>query len=292
MNCDVVVPIVKRNIDILKINIPYILTNLECKKIVIIGRYELRHEIEGKYDRCIFVDEDKLLTGMTYETISKLIEKRNLYAKNRCGWYLQQFIKMAYSYICEDEYYVSWDADTIPLKKIDMFTNNNNPIFDMRNEYNPRYFTTLKKILNIDKMIKDSFISEHMVFSTFYMKQLIFDIQQNEKFDGEMFFEKILNSIHLVDLEESGFSEFETYGNYILSKYDGVYKFRKLKSLRNGEFYLGSNPSQKVLDWAAKSFNVITIENRGIQKENIINNLDDLIPNVSLQQLVNDERKF
>ena len=54
---------------------------------------------------------------------------------------------MSYSRICQKEYYLLWDSDTIPIKPIKMFEKRN-PIFDMQNDY---YLHML--IINFQKFI-------------------------------------------------------------------------------------------------------------------------------------------
>lgn len=64
-------------------------------------------------------------------------------------------------------------------------------------------------------MVSEFFIAEHTLFKTEYMKEIIAVIESNVKLKGNAFYEKILNSIQAIDLVESGFSEFESYGNYV-----------------------------------------------------------------------------
>lgn len=286
MNYNVIIPVVKRNIETLKISIPFIVRNIKCKRIIIIGNRDLESDILGMHSKSSFLDEDNLFTGMTYKSISDIISNRNKYATNRSGWYFQQFIKMSYSLICEDEYYLSWDADTIPLNRISMISNDGHPFFDMKDEYNPPYFGTIKKILGINKQCKESFISEHMLFSTQYMKELICKIEENDNIGGNKFFEKILNILHDVDLEESGFSEFETYGSYMLQFHPEIYFRRRLRTLRDGEKYLGLNPSIEVLEWAARSYDTLTIENRKKPDDDIISNVMKYMNDNELEQVI------
>ena len=107
-----------------------------------------------------------------------MIIARDCYAGWRAGWYLQQFLKMSYSFICEDAYYLIWDADTIPVREIQMFDEDGVPFFDVKEEYHRPYFTTLNKIFNnrIKKSNPYSYISDHIVIKTEYMRNLILEI--------------------------------------------------------------------------------------------------------------------
>ncbi len=83
------------------------------------------------------------------------------FSRGLVGWYYQQFLKMKYSVICEDEYYMTWDGDTVPCKCFSMF--NASGDFDMKHEYHEEYFITLENILpGIKKVTEKSFISKHM----------------------------------------------------------------------------------------------------------------------------------
>ena len=48
------------------------------------------------------------------------------------------------------------------------------------------------------------------------------------------FWQNILNAIDLKDLSGSGFSEFETYGTYLLNHYINLFVERPLITLRSG----------------------------------------------------------
>ena len=62
-----------------------------------------------------FINEDELIPKIN---IKEIFLKRGINEYDRIGWYEQQFLKMSYSSICKKDYYLLWDADTIPIKKI------------------------------------------------------------------------------------------------------------------------------------------------------------------------------
>ena len=70
---------------------------------------------------------------------------------------------MQYAFECRDEYYMVWDGDTVPCRKIEMFSKETDqPYLDLKHEYHPEYFDTMGKILpGFRKVIERSFISEH-----------------------------------------------------------------------------------------------------------------------------------
>ena len=265
MNYDVIIPAIARNKSILEIALPYIEKNLHPKKIIIISKDDFKLDSKVDYQ---FVDENDLYQGLTYSRIREIIESRDKFAVKRTGWYLQQFLKYAYSYICEEDYYISWDADTIPLREIDMFEDGV-PVFDIKEEYHLPYFTSINKLFltEVKRYDNFSFISEHMIFKKEYVIQMLDDIEKNSKLQGMNVFEKILSAVNDIDLLMSGFSEFETYGNYVCNKFPDRYKIRSLKTLRDGDRLYGNIPTSQNLEEASKIYDIITFENRVIQSQ-------------------------
>ena len=206
--------------------------------LVFIGNEEVEkliNEYHSIFEKTKFINEKSLID---VDRIKKLIEKRNQKAIKRSGWYIQQFLKMQYCMFCKDKYYLIWDCDTIPIKKVNMFNNDRKPYFDVKEEYNKPYFITMEKLLpELGKKYNYSFISEHMLIRTKIMKNLINRIENNINIYGDKWYEKIINSISIDDLPTSGFSEFETYGTFANVHYNDSYKIRKWKSLRGGKDY-------------------------------------------------------
>lgn len=258
---DVVIPISERDINtILKVS-DYFFDNLETNKIVIIGKESLKNNFKDtkKYH---FIDEDSLYQGLSYDNIKNIIKKINSNAIRRTGWYLQQFLKMAYAYCCQDDCYLVWDSDTIPLKKITFKNNKNQYLYSLKNEFYEPYFASMNTL--IPKMSKrntqGSYITEHMIFDVNIMKTLIKDMEDNDDIEGSFFYEKILNSIKPEVLSLSGFSEFETYGTYVFNFYNNEYSYRLLKPMRYGRIYFGNTLPEKYFTWVSKSYDTISFE--------------------------------
>ena len=167
---------------------------------------------------------------------------------------------MQFARFISDEYYLIWDSDNIPVKPLNVF--GERPYFDMKKEYHAPYFETISKILpGIHKAVKGSFISEHMLIKTEYMREMLDKIESNERLKGRDFQEKIINAINIEHLEGSGFSEFETFGNYVMICYPDSYALRKWHSLRSKSFYEDiSQIDDEQIKWLSKSFDAITLE--------------------------------
>ena len=247
------------------------------KNIILIGNEEINHLIkEKKYSLnfpIIFINE-KLLIDI--DKIKQLIKIKNKNAVRRSGWYIQQFLKMVYSRLCHDKFYLVWDSDTIPIKKVKMFNNDGKPIFHVKTEYYRPYFITIKKIFpELGKKYNYSFISEHMIINTNLMKNMIKRINFNKNLHGDIWYEKIINCIDINELPKSGFSEFETYGTFVKEYYKQIYDIKPWKSLRlrSGnqilkfkQKFLTSNDIKNI----SKKYNAITFEKWKRKKKKII----------------------
>ena len=229
---------------------------LDFDKMIIIAPNNSKIIYENLSD--IFINEEELIPK---QKLIEIFNKRGINKTDRIGWYEQQFLKMSYSTICKKEYYLLWDADTIPIKTIKMF-DNGRPIFDIKNEYHHPYFITMNNLLKDLHFSKFSYISEHMIIKTEYMKNLISQIEKNTNIPGRFYYEKILMSIDKSEITKSGFSEFETYGTYIDNNYPHFYKHRKWSSQREMvKFYSKlDNLNDDDFIWLSKDYDAITFE--------------------------------
>lgn len=161
---------------------------------------------------------------------------------------------------CQSTHYLIWDADTIPLRNI-QFLNKNKSLIQTSSEYHRPYFDVIKSLLNLDKLIPKSFITEHMMVSKAIMKELIGTIQNTNQKQHWVF--NILSLIDKTNLSQSGFSEYETYGTYALSNYSFAIQIRdeNLRSFRSGTRVYTPNPSFKNLEILKKlNYDYVTFE--------------------------------
>lgn len=255
---DVVVVIKADDWDIAKNNLKYIRKNLRPKKIVIVSSDKIKTKLTPE-DGVNFINEDTLYQGMSFAAVREIFEERGI-SVSLTGWFLQQFLKMAYAFVCKDDYYLVWDADTIPVRSIAMIDDiDGKPLFNMKPEYVAPYFSTLYNLLRLKKCDKESFITEHMLFNTNIMKDLISKIENNPLLCGISFYDKIIDA---TDFRTQGnsFSEFETYGTFCEYYYPNVYKKRHLKTFRGGKMFLGTEIDDDILEWVAADFDTISFE--------------------------------
>lgn len=259
-NITMVVPTIPKDVHKFLANIDVYFELLPISSICVVGNEEL-HSMLPSDDRIKYVSEDSLVD---FNKIKNLIIRRsnNDSAGKRTGWYIQQFIKLGYSKICKDNYYLLWDSDTVPVKKVELF-DDGIPYLDCKTEYHKPYFDTIRQLFpGYEKQVEGSFIAEHMLINKQFMLDMINSIEQNKSLEGEDYTEKIINAINPIELDSSGFSEFETYGTYVCKKYPNNYKIREWKSLRFGGFYFGGAKSlnDEERKWIAKRYDAISFE--------------------------------
>ncbi|GAB3041924.1 DUF6492 family protein [Spirosoma pulveris] len=263
MDFDCIIPTAGRECLLLRRTIPYLINNLQPDKVYIITKkiffsYFIGLSKEIK-DKVVLLDEDSIIEGVCFETIKRYLIKYGHNPK-MAGWYYQQFIKMGFAFSkFAKEYYLSWDADTIPVRKISFFDALGNPYFTTKDEFHNPYFVTIKKILGIDKVIPKSFISENMIFSKVIMKHLISEIDPSANFSLH-WCEKIIAAIPRGN--NNGFSEFETYGTFSFKNYPEKYTLRELRTYRDAGKEYTRLVSKQMFNELALQYDMISIEYR------------------------------
>lgn len=242
---------------------------LPVKELIFIGNKELNeyvnNDIEKKYKglKVKTLNEEEIIERQPVidffmERVSSIDE--DLIPRVRPGWYYQQFLKMSFSNMSDGGYYVSWDMDTVPLRKLSFFDDCGRPFFDLKREHNPGYFLTIEKLLGISKNVEGSFISEHMIFDREYMKELLSAIEE-APVKGNNYMEKVINSID-DDYIGLGFSEFETYGTFVTERHAGAYGCRNFASFRRGSWFVKERDlSEEDMVWLSKDYDAISFEN-------------------------------
>lgn len=226
----------------------YILTNKRYFK-------SIRNTIK-KNNHVFLIDENELIDGLTFSNIGKMLKKHK--RDISVGWYYQQLLKFAFGiskYV--DKPYLTWDADTLPIASL-QFTEEGHPLFTIKTEYNPNYFTTIERLLNLKKTNDFSYIAEHMLFIPQIVHKMLKDIERSN-ISGEKWYEKIINAGDY-NTALPTFSEFETYGTYVEKYYPNLYKLRHLNTFRHGGLLRGRWISDKLLRKLSFDIDAISFE--------------------------------
>lgn len=237
---------------------------LKSRKIFVIAKTETFQKINKRVQPDIlldFLDEEKMREGLSREKVSDILAQKMGYRIDP-GWYYQQFLKMAVAQFPEvADHYLIWDSDTILLSPITFFDDEGAILFNPQAENHRPYFEWIENVLGIQKQVEFSFIDQHMMINKLYMNELI-RILQDKAPSGKRWYWQILNSINNKHLEGAGFSEFETYGNFVMWRYPGSYKSRRLKTTRGGTNRFGPFPSKHdFFKLMTKELDICTFEN-------------------------------
>ena len=262
---NIIIPVIFRDYSFLNTTIRYIHKYLSPERIYIITNCKFKRFLPKcihNDKNCMIIDEDTLIEGLNIVHLKELFIEQGR-TKLGCGWYFQQFLKMAFalSYYCDTDYYLSWDSDTIPLRKIDFFDEKGKPYFTMKTEHHNPYFVAIERLLGITVTNSRSYIAENMMFNKSIMLELIDAIQSNQDLMGDTWFEKIIFALEPESVSPMGFSEFETYGNYCMTYHPHHYVERTLPSFRAGGLIQGRFVSDRILnqlsfDQATASFEI------------------------------------
>lgn len=231
---------------ILGVEYIYIITN---------NRFFSKIQNEVKDVNVILLDENTLVSDLNFKVVKALMDSKGRY--EGYGWIFQQFLKLGFATTkYAGEYYLSWDADTLPLQGINFF-DGEHPIFTTKTEYHKLYFETNERLVNIGKVQPYSFIAEHMVFKTDYVKELL-DVIMHSKAEGATWIDKCVNVCDFTMTEV--FSEFELYGSYVSVNHPDFYKTRQLRSFRNGGLIRGRHINDKLLGQLAFDLDIASFE--------------------------------
>ncbi len=248
---------------------PRLIEKLESRKLYFVGSKEVgkllaESVVAGQAE---WLDEDAILPfdevhALMSRRLAPLLQGREL-PRGVTGWYYQQFLKMQYARICENEYYMVWDGDTVPCRDIRMFKEGSGEAFlDLKTEYKAEYFETMGRLIpGLRKFIAKSFISEHMLMKCEYMRELMESMEANAEIEGNAFWEKILNVIPMEQIQNAVFSEFETYGSFVALRHSTAYRLREWHSFRlGGEFFDPQTIAERDFEWLGRDFDAISFE--------------------------------
>jgi hypothetical protein len=153
---------------------------------------------------------------------------------NRNGWYYQQLLKFYVGILVPEilDQYLILDAD-VYLYKPTEFIAGGRAIFNLTDSsYHEPYFTHMNRLhSSLQKRVKSSGISHHMLFSKIYVKELMKLVEEhhNKPF-WKAFIECVTeHSRHAPQAIESGASEYEIYMSFMIHYHPENILFRKLK---------------------------------------------------------------
>jgi hypothetical protein len=219
----------------------------------------------------VLVDEETVILHAGFLEIQDYLVRRQAGYRN-AGWYFQQFLKMGMSaYEGIAPHYLIWDSDTIMLQPMRFFTDDGKVLMSQSQEHHEPYFRAIKILLGNIKLAPFSFITEHMMVNISFMQELLGKIANGSSLTGDWVW-RILDSIEFEFLAHSGFSEFETYGNFVYSYHQDSIMPRKIPSARHGAEIYGLYPNKYDLFRLSKKYQYVSFERRYYSKLGVIFN--------------------
>lgn len=260
---NVIIPIASKDVGFVSTVVQYVRRNIEgVGKIYAITNAsnisKLCHSVaDSQFE---ILDENRLVKGLTFPNVRKLLAKAGENRPSQTGWYFQQFLKFAFAQSeYASDYYLSWDADTLPVNTIKFFSNEGKPMFTRKIEYHAPYFETMNRLIGIGRQVDYSFIAEHMLFNSAVVRELISAISKSAV-HGDTWFEKIINACVFADDRANLYSEFETYGNYCAKYHPDMYVTRTLNTFRAAGLIRGRHINDNIIDRLAVDLHIASFE--------------------------------
>lgn len=212
---DIVIPVGPNDINQINNQIEYTKKNVIGYRNIYIVSYDPKIILGG----CIIIDE-----SIFPFTINDVATYHGKHSRN--GWYLQQLIKLYAGFVIPDilDTYLVVDSDTYFLKPTH-FIEDGKCLYNPGTEYHIPYFEHMKRLNNTFQRVDRSMsgISHHMIFQKKYIMEII-DLIELEH--GRPFWIVFLEKV--VDIYDSGASEYEIYFNYMLWYNPDKIKVRRL----------------------------------------------------------------
>jgi hypothetical protein len=129
------------------------------------------------------------------------------------NWVRQQIFKLYCFLASSAEDILVVDADLCFLKPIRFRDEHGRYCFYMENEHYPPYFQTIERLLGLNKATEKSFISDHILFSSARLRELISRVEERSSCS---FPEALSRALRENRAAVPALSEYETYGTYLL----------------------------------------------------------------------------
>jgi len=201
------------------------------------------------------IDEDLMIPSMTLERLRQF-EERGF--PEAAGWYFQQLLKFAFTFQkTDDDHYLIWDADTVPLRPLQFFDEKGRMLFTTASEYNPDYFDTYRKLFRRDPHREFSFISQHIIVRKSILREMLELIEKNCS-GNENWAWKIMRNLE--GKTTNRFSEYETFGHYVKNMHPSSAAFRSLPWSRDGVRLTSTHPSDSELVNLSRKYAFVAFE--------------------------------
>lgn len=178
--------------------------------------------------------------------------------KNQFGWYLQQFIKLSAAKDSEEgETVLIWDADTVPIQRLNFIAEDGKLVYYKSEEYHKPYFIFIQKLLGLNKLVDFSFIAQCLVMKALWLQELCAELEAKSGCDW------VRTLLDVIDFSEgNGFSEYELLGTYFSYRHQNSICFTDRKWLRLGNSTVGhvNFLNQEWIDGPLRDYDFLSFE--------------------------------
>ncbi|MBQ9677438.1 MAG: hypothetical protein IJV44_04805 [Prevotella sp.] len=210
---DVVIPIIAKDLHILPLCLEGVRTCVlhPIKDIYIVApaQQEIIQFCESHQLR--FVDENSIW-GFSPKELNLIIHNPDGSTRDRSGWLFQQLVKLC-GKIGTCRYYLCIDADHVLIHPHVFLTEDQKTVFYMSYEEHQPYYENIHRLLPDVALDTLSYVDHKMLFDK---EQLALLHQTLSKLSGRSWVDTIIDGYDRTNF--AGFSEFETYGNFVQRK--------------------------------------------------------------------------
>jgi len=204
------------------------------------------------------ISEDGFLPGMNLRQLQA--QPRFDFPKN-AGWYFQQFLKLQFAFTAPaDDFYLIWDADTIPLQPLRFFDDAGRMLLTRADEYHAPYFETYRRLFHAEPHREFSCIAQHMLVQKSLAREMLTNLGQPAESQvpwpwGILRALPTIRDYHL-------FSEFETYGHYLKNHHPERVAFvnRRWRRWFDTDPGGGKIPTEHDLEILARDYDYVCFE--------------------------------
>ncbi|MBI3850084.1 MAG: hypothetical protein HY298_07325 [Verrucomicrobia bacterium] len=202
------------------------------------------------------IAENEFIPGMTIEALREL---KVPYFPKAAGWYFQQLLKLQFAFVePEEDYYLIWDADTVPLRPMRFFDLEGRMLLTKATEHHAPYFETYRRLFASEPDREFSFIAQHMLVQKSIAREMLGRIEQRIGGSGNWAW-KIMRS--LPETGDNLFSEYETYGHYVKNHCPERVVFVERPWQRRFQPGFGRRiPSEREMQVLARDFDYVAFE--------------------------------
>jgi hypothetical protein len=201
---EVVIPAVEKDLEALPYAIEGVRKNLQhpIKRIWVVAPDCTTIRQVCEQSEVCFLEETKV-APLRRDDILYMVA-----GKDRSGWLLQQLIKLNSDCIVETEHFLVLDADTVLIKPCRLEVDGRTVLF-AADEYHRPYYEAYERLIGKKPGSLLSFVCHYMLFERSVLARLRDAIERRS---GKPWAAAIAAAIDRN--EASGFSEYETYGNF------------------------------------------------------------------------------